>query len=225
MIEFQFLMLFSVISGKACHWKSQQPKSPDIRPWLEIILAKSGVCDHHHGTNGFWISGPEIIRINTVGSKMNPLPKAPLEATTPSRPEAFFGKIPILGWTIAHAMQNQRFHPIESAYKQILTSRDRDEALAEWSPDQRSDAARMMTLLEEELGWKPPTFIPTDPCLVAFWAHEDGLDDVAAIRRIEHEWGIEFSDEELAKLQDYDLQAFIALIKNKSQQAVSGNRR
>ena len=160
-----------------------------------------------------------------VGSKMNPLPKAPLEATTPSRPEAFFGKIPILGWTIAHAMQNQRFHPIESAYKQILTSRDRDEALAEWSPDQRSDAARMMTLLEEELGWKPPTFIPTDPCLVAFWAHEDGLDDVAAIRRIEHEWGIEFSDEELAKLQDYDLQAFIALIKNKSQQAVSGNRR
>ena len=122
-------------------------------------------------------------------------------------------------------MQNQRFHPIESAYKQILTSRDRDEALVEWSPDQRSDAARMMTLLEEELGWKPPTFIPTDPCLVAFWAHEDGLDDVAAIRRIEHEWGIEFSDEELAKLQDYDLQAFIAIIKNKSQQAVSGNRR
>jgi hypothetical protein len=66
MIEFQFLMLFSVISGRACHWKSQQPKSPDIHPWLEIILAKSGVCDHHHGTNGFWISGPEIIRINTV---------------------------------------------------------------------------------------------------------------------------------------------------------------
>ncbi len=83
----------------------------------------------------------------------------------------------------------------------------------------------MMTLLEEELGWKPPAFILGDPCLVAFWAHEDGLDDVAAIRRIEHEWGIDFSYEELAKLQDYDLQAFIALIKNKSQQAVSGNRR
>ena len=151
-----------------------------------------------------------------VGSKMNPLSKAPLEATTPSRPEAFFGKIPLLGWAIAHAMQHQRFHPIENAYKQTLTSRGRDEALAEWSPDQRSDAARMMTLLEEEFGWKPPAFIPTDPCLVAFWAHEDGLDDVAAIRRIEHEWGIEFSDEEIAKLQDYDLQAFIALIKTKA---------
>jgi hypothetical protein len=71
MIEFQFLMLFSVISGKACHWKTQQPKSPDIHPWLEIILAKSGVCDHHRGTNGFWISGPEIIRINTVDQEIN----------------------------------------------------------------------------------------------------------------------------------------------------------
>ena len=38
------------------------------------------------------------------------------------------------------------------------------------------------------LCWKPPVFIPTDPCLVALWAHKDGLDDLAAIKRIEHEW-------------------------------------
>jgi hypothetical protein len=84
MIEFQFLMLFSVISGKACHWKSQQPKSPDIRPWLEIILAKSGVCDHHHGRNGFWISGPEIIRINTVVQKMTEPYETPQSSPDPS---------------------------------------------------------------------------------------------------------------------------------------------
>jgi hypothetical protein len=94
MIEFQFLMLFSVISGKACHWKSQQPKSPDIRPWLEIILAKSGVCDHHHGTNGFWISGPEIIRINTVLLKMKIL--SLLVAIVPG---AFGAGIPLYKWT------------------------------------------------------------------------------------------------------------------------------
>jgi len=152
---------------------------------------------------------------------MNPLPKALLEATTPSRGEVFFRKIPLLGWTIAHAIQEHRFHPIENAYKEILASRGRNETLAEWPADQRSDAARMMTVLEEELGWKPPAFIPADPCLVAFWAHQDGLDDVAAIRRIEHEWGIEFSDGEIAKLQDFDLQAFIALIKRKFEQAVS----
>ena len=154
---------------------------------------------------------------------MIPLPKAPLEATTPSKPEAFFGKIPLLGWGIAHAMQDQRFQPIENAYKRLLISRDRDEVLAQWCPEQRSDAVRLMTILEEELGWKPPAFIPTDPCLVAFWAHDDGLDDDAGIERIEHEWGIEFSDEELAKLQDYDLQTFIDLIKNKSQQVGAPN--
>jgi hypothetical protein len=156
---------------------------------------------------------------------MNPLPKAPLVATRPSKLEAFFGKIPLLGWTIAHAMQDQRFHPIEKEYKRILMSRDHDEVLAQWVPDQRSDATRLMTLLEEELGWKPPSFIPSDPCLVAFWAHEDGLDDVAAITRIEREWGINFNDEEVATLFNNDLHAFIDLIKTKSQQVVSGNRR
>jgi len=78
-------MLFSVISGKACHWKTQQPKSPDIHPWLEIILAKSGVCDHHRGTNGFWISGPEIIRINTVLQEIMPCCDCHIEVTDSSQ--------------------------------------------------------------------------------------------------------------------------------------------
>lgn len=155
---------------------------------------------------------------------MNPLPKAPLEATEPSKCEAFLRKIPFLGWAIAHALEGQRFQPIEQEYKKLLRSRDRDEVLALWSPEQRQDVARLMTLFEEELGWKPPAFIPTDPCLVAFWAHEDGLDNVAAIKRIEHEWGIEFSDRDIAKIPHYDLQSFIALIKTKSQ-TMGGNRR
>jgi hypothetical protein len=156
---------------------------------------------------------------------MNPLPKAPLMATTPSKTEAFFGKIPILGWTIAHAMQEQRFHPIENEYIRLLMSRDLEDTIARWTPNQRSDAARLMTILEEELGWKPPSFIPTDPCLVAFWAHKDGLDDIAAIRRIEHEWGIDFSDEEIENLRGFDLQDLISLIQTKSQQVVGDNLR
>ena len=75
-----------------------------------------------------------------------------------------------------------------------------------------------MAVLEEELGWEPPVFIPTDPCLVALWAHEDGLDDVAAIKRIEHDWGVQLSKEEIARVQGYDLQNFISLLRTKSQQ-------
>lgn len=150
--------------------------------------------------------------------EMKPLPKAPLEATMPSKTEAFFAKMPVLGWAIAHAFQKQRFRPIEDAYKKLLMSRDRDESLAQWPPEQRSDAAVLMAVLEEELGWTPPRFVPTDPCLVAFWAHEDGLDDLAALKRIEHEWGIELSNEEIASIQDYNLQDFISLLRTKSQQ-------
>lgn len=156
---------------------------------------------------------------------MIPLSKDSLEATTPSTLEAFLGKIPFLGWTFAHAIQNNRFHPIVTEFKRVLMSRDRDDANEEWDPGQRSDATRLMRIFEEEMGWEPPTFIPSDPCRVAFWAHADGLDDVAAVQRIEREWGIDFSDEEIAKIWDCELQTFIALIQTKCQQVINRNVR
>lgn len=149
---------------------------------------------------------------------MDALPKEILQATTPSRSETVFSKIPFLGWAIAHTLQDQRFQPIEKAYKRLLNSRNGDEALAQWPPDQRADAARLMIILEEELGWKPAHFIPTDPCLVAFWAHEDGLDSVAATARIQDEWKMKFTDQELAKSLDADLQDLITWVKAKANQ-------
>lgn len=156
---------------------------------------------------------------------MDPLPKAPLEATAPSKAEAFFGNIPLLGWMIARTLQDQRFYPIEVAYKSQLNARDYDEVIGEWHQDQRADAARLMSILAEEFGWTPPHFIPSDPCLVAFWAHEDGLDDVAAFKRIEDAWGIQFADEELSDTYKVRLLDLVHLIQTKSQQVVRGNRR
>jgi hypothetical protein len=78
-----------------------------------------------------------------------------------------------------------------------------------------------MIILEEEFGWKPSAFIPSDPCCVALWAHEDGLDDVSALRRIEREWGIRLSDHDISKIWEIDLHGLVSLIKSRSQ---SGRR-
>jgi hypothetical protein len=146
---------------------------------------------------------------------MDPLPKDPLETTAPSKAEALFGKIPLLGWMIARILEARRFHPIEVAYMSQLNARDYDEVIGKWHQDQRADAARLMTILAEEFGWTTPHFMPSDPCLVAFWAHEDGLDYLAAFKRIEDEWGIQFTDEELFDTYKVSLLDLVHLIQTK----------
>ncbi len=148
---------------------------------------------------------------------MELLPIALLEASSPSKAETFFGKIPFLGWMIARILQDRRFHPISITYKNLLSARDHDVVIEKWHEDERGDAVRLMRILAEELGWRPPQFLPGDPCLVALWAYEDGLDDVAAILRIEDEWGIKFTDEEVAVIYKLKLLDLVQLIKTKSQ--------
>jgi hypothetical protein len=148
---------------------------------------------------------------------MNALPKEPLEATSPSRAESILMKIPFIGWGIAHALEESRFRPIISQYEQILRSREANEVFDSWPSEDSPVAERLMTILEEEFGWNPSLFIPRDPCLVALWAHEDGLDDVSALGRIEREWGIQFSEEDLSKMWALNLQDLVTLIKTRSQ--------
>lgn len=154
---------------------------------------------------------------------MNALPKSLLEETAPSEAESILMKIPLLGWSIAHALEINRFRPIIEYYENILSARDPNQVVASWSEEEYFIAQPLMKILEEELGWKNALFIPTDPCVVAIWAHQDGLDDVAAFQSIEHTWGIQFTDEDLHKIAEFNLRDFVALIKTRSQQAASSN--
>jgi len=155
---------------------------------------------------------------------MNPLPTLHLKETEPSKFERFFERIPIFGTAVAWAFQDRRFRPIERAYTELLRARDHDDTIAQWPEDLRADAIHLMTILEQELGWKPAHFVPDDPCLVAFWAHQDGLDDVCAIQSIETAWGIDLSAAALDGLYDISLLELLHLVKSQSQQGGAANR-
>ena len=154
---------------------------------------------------------------------MEPLPAALLEATEASKLERTFGKIPILGWAIAAFMEQTRFQPIQDEYTRVLASRRQEDVLTLWEDESRPIAERLIVILGEEFGWKPPYFMPNDPFSVAFWAHEDGLDDISAIERVEAEWGIELTEDDIEDSFRGDLHRFVRLIKKKSEQGGDGD--
>lgn len=131
---------------------------------------------------------------------MKPLACDALTTTHPTRAEKALSWIPILGWTLASALEQRRFRPIvQDIERQLL---DRPDTSGLWGPDPRRQkaSAALRRLIMEELGWPNDRFIPEDPPGVVFWAHRDGLDGVTALTRLEREFGVQFPDEEWERL-------------------------
>jgi len=76
-----------------------------------------------------------------------------------------------------------------------------------------------------EIGWPNDRFLPSDPAATLLWAHEDGLDDTAAIMAIEAEWGIRIGDEEVVEWLAGDWQAFVARVAARIRRTEPGTTR
>jgi acyl carrier protein len=104
--------------------------------------------------------------------------------------------LPIIGWTVAAALEKARFRPMVRTIDQQL--RERPDTSEQWGSDPRRQeiSATVRSLIAEELGWPNDHFIPDDPFGIAFWGHQDGLDDVSAAMRIEKQFGFRLPDSE-----------------------------
>ena len=121
---------------------------------------------------------------------MKPLVCDALWTTQPSKAERILLRIPFLGWPFAAALEQARFRPMVHSIERQL--RERPETSGEWPPNPRQQeiCSALRRLIKEEFGWPNDHFIPTDPFGIAFWAHQDGLDDVSAVQRMEQEFGL-----------------------------------
>jgi hypothetical protein len=168
---------------------------------------------------------PRNTEPNQALQTMNPLSIKPILDSEPSWFEKKIAKIPLIGEVIACELERSRFRPIAKEYSKILKDRDPDQALSLWNQEDLNMAKKIMEILNESMGWEFPRFIPGDPCYIAFWSFEDGLDVVEASENIESAWNIKFTEKEEKSTTDYTLQQLIDLIKLKSQPVASGQRR
>ena len=121
---------------------------------------------------------------------MKPLVCEALSTTRPSTAERVLMWIPIVGWTISHAMENARFKPIIREIEDQLLARP-DTSDFWTSRNGSSEFTRLIrAILAKELDWPNDHFLPEDPMKILLWAHRDGLDGVFAIQAIEKEIGI-----------------------------------
>ena len=123
--------------------------------------------------------------------------------------------IPIIGWIFGAALGRERFAPVVQRYEGTLKQRDPMLVRDTWKVEEREIVDRLAIIVSEEIGWKYPRFMPTDPLSVVFWAHQDGLDDAAAVQRIEQEFGITMSLEESCSLSRGTMIDLVAAIRAK----------
>jgi hypothetical protein len=101
-------------------------------------------------------------------------------------------RIPVLGWTWADLRWKSRASSIIREIHTLLANRSIETvALFGDDPSLRDTAATLATIAAREIGWPNDRFLPDDPLATVLWAHEDGLDDMAAIQSIETTIGIE----------------------------------
>lgn len=121
---------------------------------------------------------------------MSPLVCGALSTSRPSAAERFLMWIPLLGWTLSHAMARERFKPmIREINNQLLARHDSSDF---WTCRNESFEIAKTTcrIIAKELDWINDHFLPEDPMQILLWAHRDGLDGVFAIQEIEKALGI-----------------------------------
>lgn len=125
---------------------------------------------------------------------MTPLRCPALETTRPSKTEQCLAWIPVLGWTLARALEQARFRPLVQSIKQQLRNRGDTSELWGPEPGRQRASATLRRILQEEFGWINDHFIPEDPLDIVCWAHRDGLDGASFITRLEQAFGISLTD-------------------------------
>ena len=127
-----------------------------------------------------------------------------------TRAEKFWKRIPILGRTIAVSLWDARVHPIVEQVNSQLRQRAPIEE-DEWGSDPaRLEAAKFISLVaQRQIGWVNDRFSPLDPVSIVFWAHEDGLDDIAALQEIESEFDIKIEDSHITEIWQLNLSEFV----------------
>ncbi len=155
---------------------------------------------------------------------MRALNPTQLDASKSNVWEQLLEKVPILGWTLAWAMYYCRTKPIINAIKHQLKEREGIDVQLLWNETDWPIASKLLEIIRRNYDWKPSLFIPKDPCRIVLWAYSDCLDSVDAQKDIESTFMIEFSDEELDRINSSSLIEFVDLIKIKSNQRIQGMR-
>lgn len=137
-----------------------------------------------------------------------PLPPVPVDGLE-SIARAAWARIPILGWWLADLRWKRAAAPFRHMVHDHLIRRDSAPGQGFSDVETARIAARCAALVASEIGWPNDRFLPDDPAPTVFWAHEDGLDDTAAIMAIEAEWGIRIGDEEVVEWLSGDWQSFV----------------
>ncbi len=132
---------------------------------------------------------------------MEPLVCSALWSTQPSKTERCLMWLPLVGWEFAATLERARFRPMVRSIEQQL--RERPDTSELWGSDRQQVSAAIRKIAMEELGWPNDHFIPADPCSIVFWGHNDGLDDVSAVMRIERHFGCDLSDSESERLMTH----------------------
>jgi len=121
---------------------------------------------------------------------MKPLVCDALFATERSQAERILMRIPILGWAFGSALEQDRFRPmVREIERQLLARPDTTSFWGAPSPRQQA-GQRLRPIFADEFGWPNDHFLPEDPFGIVFWAHQDGLDDVSAIQKIEKTFNV-----------------------------------
>lgn len=120
-----------------------------------------------------------------------PLPRLDTAILEGTRFDRTLEQIPVVGWIWADLRWKSRANPIVREIHALLANRSTvTVSIFGDDPSLRETAATMANIAAQEIGWPNDRFLPDDPLATVLWAHEDGLDDMAAIQSIEEEFGI-----------------------------------
>ena len=148
---------------------------------------------------------------------MTPLSCDALRATRPSRAERILAWIPLIGWTFAHVLQEERFRPIIAEIERQLLARPETDQYWETYDEFGCLNRRLRKLIATEFHWPNDRFLPDDSFEIVFWDHGVSMDDLWTIQCIEEEFGIEISADDLMPVwQGGTLGEFVTLVALRS---------
>jgi len=104
--------------------------------------------------------------------------------------ERFFWRVPFIGWELRSRRADAIMRPtVEGINAQL-------QARPDFTIDAPADvievASRVGEIIRHEMHWQNARYIPSDPLEVLLWPHWDGVDDLAALLKIEQFGSLKF---------------------------------
>ncbi len=130
--------------------------------------------------------------MGSLDPNLPPLPRLEMATLEGTRFDRTLERIPVVGWIWVDLRWKSRANPIVREIHTLLANRSIETvSFCDDDPSLRETAAAMAQIASDEIGWPNDRFLPHDPLATVLWAHEDGLDDTAALLAMEARFDIE----------------------------------